>query len=109
MGVEGDLLFPGAYGAMMRRNGGWVQEMLHRARETAKIPDLTFRMCRTTFSTLWEGDPRDGSSVLGHSDVKLTMRVYRKPIAERQLAAMEESNARLTGKVVPINKQEKAG
>lgn len=37
------------------------------------------------------------------------MRVYRKPIAERQLAAMEESNARLTGKVVPINKQEKAG
>ena len=76
--------------------------MLSRARNTAGIPDLTFRQCRTTFATLYRGDPRDLQASLGHSDLKLTMNIYRKPIADRQQAAIDELEARLSGKVVPI-------
>ena len=100
--TPGDLLFPGRDGAMLNRKGEEVTPMLRRARKDAGIPDLTFRMCRTTFATLYRGDPRDLQESLGHSDLKLTMAVYRKPIAERQQAAADELEARLSGKVVTI-------
>jgi len=60
-----------------------MREVVNDARTSAKIPDLTFRMCRTTFATLYGGDPRDLQASLGHSTVDLTMRVYRKPILAR--------------------------
>lgn len=63
---------------------------------------------RTTFATLYRGDPRDLQAALGHSDLKLTMNIYRKPILERQQAAMDELEARLAGKVVPIKKAQGA-
>jgi integrase len=48
------------------------------------------------------GDPRDLQAALGHSNLKLTMGVYRKPIATRQQADADELEALLAGKVVPI-------
>lgn len=71
----------------------------------AEIPDLTFRACRTTFATLYEGDPRDAQAILGHSTVDLTMRIYRKPIAARQQASVEELDARLSPKVITITEK----
>jgi integrase len=106
--VEGDLLFPARTGAMLDRKGEEVTPMLSRGRKALGIPDLTFRQCRTTFATLYRGDPRDLQAALGHSDLKLTMNIYRKPIAERQQAAMDELEARLAGKVVPIKKAQGA-
>ena len=79
--------------------------MLSRARKELALPDLTFRQCRTTFATLYRGDPRDLQAALGHSDLKLTMNIYRKPIVERQQAAMDELEARLAGKLVPMKKK----
>jgi integrase len=100
--TTGELLFPSRGGAMLNRKGEEVTPMLYRARKAAGIPDLTFRMCRTTFATLYRGDPRDLQEALGHSDLKLTMGVYRKPIADRQQASADELEARISGKVVPI-------
>jgi integrase len=101
--IPGQLLFTDDDEGMLRRNGGVVTMMLRRARKI--IPDLTFRMCRTTFATLFDGDPRDAQDILGHSTVNLTMRVYRKPIVARQQAAVEELDARLSGKVVRLEKR----
>jgi integrase len=84
------------------RSSDAIRAIVKGARAAAGIPDLTPRMCRTTFATLFAGDPRDIQDILGHSTVNLTMAVYRKPIAARQLAAAEELDARLSGKVVPI-------
>jgi integrase len=106
--VNGDLLFPGQTGGMLNRNGAEVIPMLARTRKELGMPDFTFRQCRTTFSTLYRGDPRDLQEALGHADLKLTMNIYRKPILERQQAAMDELEARLAGKLVPIKKRKGA-
>jgi integrase len=67
-------------------------------------------MCRTTFATLYESDPRDIQDILGHATLDLTMDIYRKPIAQRQFAASAEMEARLRGKVVTMKRSsEKAG
>jgi integrase len=86
---------------MLNRKGEEVTPMLSRARKAAGIPDLAFRHCRTTFA-LHRGEPRDLQPSLGHSDLKLTMNIYRKPIADRQQAAIDELGTRLSGKAVPI-------
>jgi len=70
--------------------------------------DLTPRMCRTTFATLFQSEPRDLQDFLGHSTVDLTMEVYKKPITMRQRAAVEELEARLSGKVVAMPIRESA-
>jgi len=101
--IPGELLFPNRNGGMLNRKGEEVTPMLYRARKVAGIPDLTFRMCRTTFATLYRGDPRDLQAALGHSDLKLTMGVYRKPIFDRQQAAADELEARIAKKVVSID------
>jgi len=69
--------------------------------------DLQFRQCRTTFATLFDGDPKDAQDILGHSTVDITMRVYKKSIAERQKASVEELEARLSRKVVQMPNTEK--
>jgi integrase len=77
-------------------------EPLNSARKAAQIPDLTFRMCRTTFATLFEGDIRDAQAMLGHHSPAFTLKVYRKPVTARQQSAVEELDRRL--KVIPIKK-----
>jgi integrase len=75
---------------------------LERTRKVAAIPGLNFRQCRTTFATLYEGDPRDRQAIMGHHSAEFTMRVYQKPIAARQQASVNELDARLSGKVVQM-------
>jgi integrase len=78
-----------------------IEEILKRGRAVG-IPDLTFRMCRTTFATLFEGDEADRSSIMGHTSTKFTLERYRKPIMERRQRSVEEIDRRL--KVVSIQK-----
>jgi integrase len=96
------LIFPTHRGKMHRHADKWMAEIVERARAVAQIPDLTFRMCRTTFATLFEGDIRDAQAILGHHSAAFTLQVYRKPIATRQQTAVEDLDRRL--KVVPIKK-----
>jgi hypothetical protein len=46
---------------------------------------------------------------LGYSTVDLAMEFYRKPITARHVAAFEELEARVKGKVVTVKPMEKAG
>ena len=82
--------------------------MLLRVREVTGIQDLDFRRCRTTFATLYDGDPRDLQAILGHSRLDMTMKRYKKPIAVRQKADVEEPEARLSRKVVRMPARDKA-
>ena len=85
---DGPLVFPSKRGTMMRREGRPLA-ILRRARQAAGIPDLDFRMCRRTFSTLIEADLKDVQDMLGHHDAALTLAHYKRPIPERQRAAVE--------------------
>ena len=51
---------------------------------------------------------RERSERRPHGSLDLTMAVYRKPIAARQQAAVEELDARLSGKVVEIRRREES-
>jgi integrase len=104
-GVEGHLMFPSPRGKLLRLCSESMYDMLDRARKTAGIPKLTFRQCRTTFATLYEGDAKDRQAILGHHSEQFTMAVYRKPIAERQQKSVEELESRLAGKVVKMPKR----
>ena len=86
--------------ARCHRNDGLLEAMVSRARSTTKIPDLTFRTCRTTFATLFEGDIADVQASLGHHAAEFTLRLYRKSVTARHPAAVEELDRKL--KVVPI-------
>jgi integrase len=68
--------------------------MLDRTRKAAAIPGLTFRQCRTTFATLYEGDAKDRQAILGHHSEQFTMAVYQKAIPTRQQESVEELEAR---------------
>jgi len=96
------LMFPTATGRMHRRSSERVQQIVDRARTAAKIPDLTFRMCRTTFATMFDGDIRDVQEILGHHSAAFTLQIYRKPMTTRQQQAVDAMESRL--KVVPIKK-----
>jgi integrase len=103
--TDSALLFPTPTGKMHWRQSDPMTEFVNRGRVAAGIPDLMPRMCRTTFATLWRGDPSDVQGVLGHHDLKLTMDVYRRPVLDRQQATVTELEARLSGKVVPIQRR----
>ena len=103
--IDSGLLFRTEGGGMYQRQATTTIGVIERARTAAGIPDLNPRMCRTTFATLWNGDPSDVQGILGHHDLKLTMDVYRKPIIERQQATVSELEARVTGKVVPMKRR----
>ena len=95
------LLFPSPRGCVFQRSREEIDAILERGR-TVGIPDLTFRMCRTTFASLFEGDEADRSSIMGHTSTEFTLARYRKPIQERRQRSVEELDRRL--KVVPIRK-----
>ena len=101
-------LFPSRVGGLLSRHGTILKTMLAESRTAAGIPDLTFRMARTTFATLFDGDIKDVQAILGHSTLDLTVGVYRRLNQERQLASVLELEARLVGKVVPIKRAESA-
>lgn len=96
------LIFPTPRGLVYNRGRKEIHDIAKRGREI--IPDVTFRMCRSTFATLFQGDEADRSSIMGHTDTKFTLERYRKPLMERRQKSVEELDRRL--KVVPINKRQ---
>jgi integrase len=106
--VEGELIFPNTQGAMASWDGRDIRGFLNAGRVAAGVPHLTFRHCRTTFATLYEGDPRDRQAILGHYSEEFTRRVYQKPILDRQKASVEGLDARFSGKVVMMPVRESA-
>jgi integrase len=94
------LFFTGPRGGMISHDG-WGRDILESARAAAKIPDLTFRMCRTTFATLFDGDIKDAQEILGHHSTQFTLDTYRKVVSTRAAAGVEEMDKRLS-RVVPI-------
>jgi integrase len=98
------LLFPSPLGKVYHRSSDDIQAIVERGR--ALIPDLTFRQCRTTFATLFEGDEADPSGIMGHTSTAFTLARYRKPLQERRQRSIEELDKRL--KVVGIDKKRSA-
>jgi integrase len=96
-----DLVFPTMHGRVYRRNAELIDGILKRGKVI--IPDLTFRMCRTTFGSLFEGDEGDRTSIMGHHSTKFTLEHYRKGVAERQKSSVEALDKRLR-KIVEIKK-----
>jgi len=95
------LIFPSPHGRVFQRSREEIEEILKRGRATG-ISDLTFRMCSTTFASLFQGDEADRTSIMGHSSTAFTLELYRKPIMERRQRSVEELDRRL--KVVSIKK-----
>lgn len=95
------LMFPSTTGKVCRLSADEIQAILTRGRVI--IPGLTFRQCRTTFATLFEGDEADRSSIMGHTSAAFTLARYRKPIEERRQRSIEELDRRL--KIVSIKRQ----
>jgi|SRR5579871_301790 len=89
------LVFTTPGGKMMRRSDIYMRAIQETARTAAGISDLTYRMCRTTFATLFEGDIRDAQEILGHHSAAFTLQVYRKPVAARQQGAVDAMDKRL--------------
>jgi integrase len=95
------LIFPSSLGKVYHLSSPDIQAIVERGR--ALVPDLTFRMCRTTFATLFEGDEADRTSIMGHTSTEFTLERYRKPLQERRQKSIEELDKRL--KVVRIDKK----
>jgi integrase len=98
------LLFPSPRGKVYQRSREEIEAILDRGREI--IPDLDFRMCRTTFASLFEGDEADRTSIMGHTSTAFTLKIYRKPIMDRRQKSVEDMDRRL--RVVRIDKKRQA-
>ena len=96
------LVFPSTTGKVCRLSADEIQAIVTRGRLI--VPGLTFRQCRTTFATLFDGDEADRSSIMGHTSTAFTLKRYRKPIMERRQQSVEELDRRL--KVVSIKKRQ---
>ncbi|MEN6537619.1 MAG: tyrosine-type recombinase/integrase [Bryobacteraceae bacterium] len=94
------LLFPNNDGTMRWLNQERTRNLLISARKAAGVPDLTWRMCRTTFASLFDGDVSDAQSILGHARPEFTATVYRRAQQERA----QKSVDKLAARVVPIRK-----
>jgi len=96
------VIFTAPHGGLISHDG-YGRDILTRVQKVSGIPDLTFRMCRTTFGTLFNGDVKDLQDILGHHSAEFSLEHYRKPVSERAAGAIEEMDRRLT-KVIPIRK-----
>ncbi len=97
------MIFPAADGGPHRSVcDEEMRRILGRGRACG-IPDLEFRMCRTTFASMFDGDEADRTSIMGHTSTEFTLARYRKPIQERRQESVEKLDRRL--KVVPIKKR----
>src|ERR1019366_6639185 len=99
------LVFPSANGTLYRRSSKEIQAIVSRGRKVG-IPDLQYRMCRTTFASLYDGDEADRTSIMGHFDAEFTLETYRKPLMERRQKSIEALDHRL--KVVRIDQKRSA-
>jgi integrase len=97
------LVFPSSNGHLFQRSAKPIQAIIRRGRALG-IPHLEFRMCRTTFASLFEGDEADRTSIMGHHSANFTLERYRKPIQDRRQKAVENLDRRLQ-KVVVIPKK----
>lgn len=88
------LLFPSGAGQVYYRGSDSIQAIVERGRKI--VPGLTFRQCRTTFASLFDGDAADRTSIMGHTSEKFTLERYRKPIQERAQQSVEKMDLRLT-------------
>ena len=98
------LLFPSPLGKVYHRSSDDIQAIVERGR--ALIPDLTFRQCRTTFATLFEGDEADPSGIIGPHVNRVYPRALSQALQERRQRSIEELDKRL--KVVGIDKKRSA-
>jgi integrase len=96
------LMFPSSTGTLYRRSSKVIQAIVTRARKI--IPDLQYRMCRTTFATLYVGDEADRTSIMGHYSPKFTLKRYRKPVQVRRQNSVDELDSRFQ-KVVEMPKK----
>lgn len=95
------LIFPTPRNLNPRRDSPMTLDILKRGK--ALVAGLTFRQCRTTFASMFEGDEADRTSIMGHTSPAFTLTRYRKPIQERRQKSVEELDARLR-KVVEIKR-----
>lgn len=102
------LVFPAARGGMLCRAHKHVQEILVRSRAAASIADLTFKMCRTTFATMFVGDIKDVQAILGHHSAAFTLRNYKKFIAGRQQRSVEKMDRKFRSSKVRVMPKRKA-
>lgn len=100
-GHDSQLLFPNLDGKAYPINSGCIAEVMNRGKQI--IPGLTFRQCRTTFATLFEGDIKDVQAILGHATAQFTADRYKREISERQRDSVEALDRRVR-KVVEIKK-----
>jgi integrase len=99
---DSHLLFPNLEGRAYRMNSNNIAYVMKRGK--AIIPGLTFRQCRTTFATLFEGDLKDVQAILGHATAQFTADRYKKSISDRQAQSVEALDKRVRAKVVEIKK-----
>jgi integrase len=66
-------------------------DLQEKARKTSGIGNLTFQMCRRTFSTLIKpyAETRDIQAMLGHARASTALEHYIQPVTESQRAAVE--------------------
>lgn len=96
------LIFPAQNGGCHTRQHDKIQEIVDRGR--AIVPGVSFRQCRTTFASLFDGDAADRTSIMGHHSEAFTLTQYRKPIQERRQRAVEAMDERLRN-VVQMRKK----
>jgi len=96
-------IFPTKRGLLYHRSAQALEDVLHRGK--AVVPDLTYRMCRTTFATLFQGDAADRTAILGHHSEEFTLEVYRRAVVNRQRGSVEDMEKRI--KVVRIDRKKK--
>jgi integrase len=88
---EGDLVFPSSSGTPMRR-GNLLRRHVAPALERAGLPPLTLHELRHTFASIalyeWRIPVEIVSSMLGHADVSLTLRVYGHLVPGSQESAI---------------------
>lgn len=87
------LVFQRDGGGMYGRYHREIRSLLERAKKI--IPDVTFHMCRRTFSTLYEGDLKDLQNMLGHAKIDMTMEHYKKGIMDRAQIGVDELERKL--------------
>jgi integrase len=79
-----DFLFTYATGKPMSQNN-YVQRQLKTLGRKIGVPDLNFRMMRTSYAThvaTFSDNPKDLQTALRHEDPVFSMKVYRKPIPD---------------------------
>lgn len=98
-GERNGYLWPRPDGSPELRCNRRSHDRLLDARERSGIPDLTYRMLRTTCATLFTGDVADVQAQLGHHSAEFTIEHYRREIEDRRRRAVDDLEARTAPKL----------